>query len=66
MAEKLAASLSQNVKALLLLFGLFHLATLTFSGYLLHQVMTLKTDIYNIQLANTPSNWENVKSSGVS
>jgi len=66
MAEKLAASLSQNVKALLLLFGLFHLATIAFSGYLLHQVMTLKTDIYNIQLVTTPSNWENVKSSGVS
>ncbi|KAF6034120.1 hypothetical protein EB796_007569 [Bugula neritina] len=27
--------------------------------------MTLKTDIYNIQLVTTPSNWENVKSSGI-
>jgi len=66
MVEKASPSLSQNVKALLVLFGLFHLATLTFSGYLLHQVMTLKTDIYNIQLANTPSNGENIINSKVS
>ncbi|KAF6034119.1 hypothetical protein EB796_007568 [Bugula neritina] len=66
MVEKASPILSQNVKAFLLLSGLFHLATVTFSGYLLHQVMTLKTDIYNIQSADTPSNWENIITSKVS